>query len=177
MYSHSLLVEITPRHSYLVKSQHFTFLAVSKTDQRMMAFVVFIAALLVAVEGYQPYFEHVNFPMPNNSYIYSRDIAEFRDIVEVDDGGLKCRSDDIVDGYWKDPKDNMAQEGANGGNCLYYEKDIGQGIISLYRKRSCTDHRVGLWKCVIENSSGETKSLYIYIGNRRGPNPPGKCKL
>ena len=56
--------------------------------------------------------------------------------------------------------------------CIYVTR--GDGVISLHRKRGCTDHTSGLWRCDIPDSSGEMQSLYAYIGYERHSNPPGK---
>ena len=41
-------------------------------------------------------------------------------------------------------------------------------MIGLHRKmRGCSDHTSGLRRCDIPDSSGEMRSLYIYISNRR----------
>ena len=63
----------------------------------MKEFFIFIV-LLVTIEGYKdydidevlkiPHFEHYRYPLPNNSYIYSRDIANHVD------GALLCKNSD-----------------------------------------------------------------------------------
>ena len=109
-----------------------------------------------------PMFEHDTRFLPNNSFIYYRDIG--------DEGfALKCVTDNVpccnnsADGSWNDELGRPVHEGADGDSCFYVTR--GDRVISLNRKPGCTNHTSGLWRCDIPDSSGEMQSLYIYIGN------------
>ena len=135
-----------------------------------MTVVLFILLLsLVSFGNCQslPQFEHLGFDLSNNSYIYS---------VDIGDGGrnlsLKCVTDSVnccnnsTVGGWRDESGRPVYEGADGTTCLHVTR--GDGVISLHhKKRNCSDHTSGLWRCDIPDSSREMQSLYIYISNTR----------
>ena len=130
-------------------------------------------ALLTAVYCQSlPQFENEGHFLSNNSYIYYPDIGDDRD------RALKCVTDSVnccnnsTVGGWRDESGRQVYQGADGATCLYVTR--GDGVISLHRKRGCTDHTSGLWRCDIPDSSGEMQSLYAYIGYERHSNPPGK---
>ena len=89
--------------------------------------------------------------------------------VSYNGGALMCQTNarncciDSSIGGWKDERGNPVYEGANGTTCLYVTR--GDGVISLNRNRSCTNHTSGLWRCDIPDCSGEMQSLYAYIGD------------
>ena len=133
-----------------------------------MIVVLFILLLsLVGLGNCQslPQFQHEGFFLSNNSYIF------FGDIGDGDRALLKCVTDSVnccnnTDvGDWRDESGRPVYQGADGTTCLYVTR--GDGVISLHRKRGCTDHTSGLWRCDIPDSSGEMQSLYIYISNSR----------
>lgn len=111
-----------------------------------------------------PHFEHYGYPLPNNSYIYSRDVAN--DI----GGALLCKNGDKkpLYGKWQYPNGGDIPRD-DSSHCIYYRNTSQQ--ISLHRMRSCPDYYTsvpaGLWRCVFANSSEDMQTLYIYIGNRR----------
>ena len=123
--------------------------------------VFFILLLSVVNCQSMTTFEHDRF-LSNNSFIWYHDI---------DDGDypLKCVTDSVNccndTGNWTDWTGTPVEEGVNGTSCLYVTR--GDGVISLHRKRGCTDHVPGLWRCDIPDSSGEIQSLYIYISDKR----------
>ncbi|CAI8012110.1 hypothetical protein GBAR_LOCUS7771, partial [Geodia barretti] len=88
-------------------------------------------------------------------------------ILVMRDRALKCVTDSVnccnnTDvGGWRDESGRPVYQGADGTTCLYVTR--GDGVISLHRKRGCTDHTSGLWRCDIPDSSGEVQSLYTYI--------------
>ena len=110
-----------------------------------------------------PKFEHQRRSQPNNSYIYYPDIRDREQTLKcVTDNVNCCNSSDVVN--WRDERGEPVYEGADGTSCLYVTR--GDGVISLHRKRGCSDHTSGLWRCDIPDSSGEIQSLYIYISSR-----------
>ena len=67
-------------------------------------------------------------------------------------------------GNWRDERGRPVHQGADGDTCLYVTR--GDGVISLHRRNSsCIPPTSGLWRCDVSHPSGETKSLYIFIGN------------
>ncbi|CAI8005642.1 hypothetical protein GBAR_LOCUS4333 [Geodia barretti] len=124
-----------------------------------------IALLLVRSCQALPQFIHEGHFLSNNSFIYYPDIGDYGD------RALKCVTDSVnccnnsTVGGWRDESGRPVYQGADGTTCLYVTR--GDGVISLNRKRGCTDHTSGLWRCDIPDSSGESQSLYIYISNRR----------
>ena len=121
-----------------------------------------------------PKFEHQRRSLSNNSYIYYPDIGDGDSSLKcVTDNVNCCNSSDV--GGWRDERGEPVYEGADGITCLYVTR--GDGVISLHRKRLCTNHTSGLWRCDIPDSSGEMQSLYIYIGDKISYNPLGKMKL
>ena len=132
---------------------------------------LFIAALIVYCRS-QPQLKHGRHSLSNNSYVYYYDIRD-RDssLMCVTDNVNCCNSSTV--GGWRDVRGAPVQ-GADGTTCLYVTR--GDGVISLHRNRSCTDHTSGLWRCDIPDSSGEMQSLYIYISDKIRYNPPGKMR-
>ena len=109
-------------------------------------------------------FEQERYFLSNNSYIYYNDIGDGdRALKCMTDSDNCCNNTDV--GGWRDESGRPAYQGADGTTCLYVTR--GYGVISLHRKRGCTGHTSGLWRCDIPDSSGEMQSLYIYISNRR----------
>ena len=110
-----------------------------------------------------PEFEHDGRALPNNSFIY------YRDITSSDILALKCMTDNVdccnhtSVGNWRDVRGNPVQEGRDGTSCLYVTREDGE--IRLNRKSSCFDYTPGLWKCDIPDSSEDMQSLYVYISN------------
>ena len=139
---------------------------------------VWVFIFLLGVGNCQslPKFEHQKRSLPNNSYIYYPDISDGDQTLRcVTDNVNCCNSSDVIN--WRDESRTLVYEGADGTSCLYVTR--GDGVISLQRKRGCSDHTSGLWRCDIPDSSGEMQSLYMYIGdkityNKRGYNPLGK---
>ena len=132
-------------------------------------------ALLTAVYCQSlPQFEHEGFDLSNNSYIYYQDIGDRALTLKCVTDSDNCCNNSTVGG-WRDESGRPVYQGADGTTCLYVTR--GDGVISLHRKRGCSDHTSGLWRCDIPDSSGEMQSLYAYIGqNERYSNPPGKDK-
>ena len=132
-----------------------------------MTVVLFILLLsLVSLENCQsqPQFEHKPYSLSNNSYIYYNDIGDGDHALKcVTDSVNCCNNSDV--GGWRDESGRPVSQGADGTTCLYVTR--GDGVITLHRKRGCTDHTSGLWRCDIPDSSGEMQSLYIYISNGR----------
>ena len=129
---------------------------------------VFIFVLGLGNCQSQPQLKHGRHPLSNNSYIYYPDIRDRDQTLKcVTDNVNCCNSSDVVN--WSDGRGEPVYEGADGTTCLYVTR--GDGVISLHRKRGCSDHTSGLWRCDIPDSSGEMQSLYAYIGDY---NPPGK---
>ena len=126
--------------------------------------VTAIALLLVLCCQSLPQLEHDGLDLSNNSYIYYNDIGD-------GDRALKCMTDsdnccnNSTVGGWRDESGRPVYQGTDGTTCLYVTR--GDGVISLHRKRGCSAHTSGLWRCDIPDSSGEMQSLYIYISNRR----------
>ena len=133
-----------------------------------MTVVLFILLLsLVSLGNCQslPQFDHEGHFLSNNSFIYSIDIGDHgnRTLKCVTDRDDCCNNTDV--GGWRDESGRPVYQGADGTTCLYVTR--GDGVISLHRKRGCSDHTSGLWRCDIPDSSGEMQSLYIYISNTR----------
>jgi hypothetical protein len=131
-----------------------------------MTVVLFILLLsLVSLGNCQslPQFEHDGLDLSNNSYIYYNDIGDGdRALNCVTNSSVNCCNNTDVGG-WRDESGRPVYQGADGTTCLYVTR--GDGVISLHRKRGCTDHTPGLWRCDIPDSSGEMQSLYIYISS------------
>ena len=140
-----------------------------------MTVVLFILLLsLVSLGNCQslPQLEHDGLDLSNNSFIYFNDIGGDEDSALncVTESVNCCNNSDI--GGWSDESGRPVYQGADGTTCLYVTR--GDGVISLHRKRGCTDHTSGLWRCDIPDSSGKMHSLYAYIGHERYSKPPGK---
>ena len=118
-----------------------------------------------------PKFEHERKFLSNNSFIYHRDIDDGDQTLKCVTDNVNCCNSSNVGG-WTDESGRPVYEGADGTTCLYVTR--GDGVISLHRKKGCSDHTSGLWRCDIPDSSGEMKSLYMYIGILRSYNTPGK---
>ena len=109
-----------------------------------------------------PQFDHLGYTLPNNSFVYSPDI-------DNEGGALLCVTDDVTccnnsdAANWRDERGREIQQGPDGASCLYVTR--GQQVISLNRKRSCSVHTLGLWRCDVPDSTGDTKSIFIYISN------------
>ena len=120
-------------------------------------FVTAIALLLVRSCQALPLFQYNGYSPSNNSYIYYNDIRD-------GDGALKCVTDSVdccnnsTVGGWRDESGTPVYQGADGTTCLYVTR--GDGVISLHRKRGCTDHTSGLWRCDIPDSSAEPSCLH-----------------
>ena len=112
-----------------------------------------------------PQFESEGYFLSNNSYIYSIDIGDGdRSLNCVTNSSVNCCNNSTVGG-WRDGRWRPVYQGVDGTTCLYVTR--GGGVISLHRKRGCSDHTSGLWICNIPDSSGKMQSLYIYISNKR----------
>ena len=133
-----------------------------------MTVVLFILLLsLLSLGNCQslPHFKQEGQFLSNNSYIYYNDIGYGdRALNCVTNSSDNCCYNSTVGG-WGDESGRPVYQGADGTTCLYVTR--GYGVISLRRKRGCSDHTSGLWRCDIPDSSGEMQSLYIYISNRR----------
>ena len=108
-----------------------------------------------------PELSHISNALSNNSYI---------DYDKISDGGaaITCMTNNTICcnssiGNWSDWRGIPVQEGADVDTCLYVTR--GDREINLNRKRGCTDHTSGLWRCDIPDSSGEMQSLYVYISS------------
>ena len=163
--------------NYVVARKDLATIVFSLTRTTMTVVLFVLLLSLVSLGNCQslPQFEHEGHLLSNNSYIYSNDI----DIGDGGDSALKCVTDNVsccnnsTVGGWRDESGRPVYQGADGTTCLYVTR--GDGVISLHRKRGCTDHTSGLWRCDIPDSSGEMQSLYAYIGQyERYSNPPGK---
>ena len=109
-----------------------------------------------------PKFEHQRRSLSNNSFIYHRDIDDGDQTLRCVTDNVNCCNDYNVGG-WTDERGRPVYEGEDGTSCLYVTR--GDGVISLHRKRGCSDHTSGLWRCDIPDSSGKMQSLYIYISD------------
>ena len=140
-----------------------------------LANLLFLSVVLLTAVNCQsqPQLKHGRYPLPNNSYIYYPDIRDREQTLKcVTDNVNCCNSSDVVN--WRDERGEPVYEGADGTSCLYVTR--GDGVISLHRKRGCSDHTSGLWRCDIPDSSGEMQNIYIYIGDKISYNPPGKMR-
>jgi hypothetical protein len=122
-----------------------------------MTVVLFILLLsLVSLGNCQslPQFEHgEGFDLSNNSYIFFGDIGDDVDsLLKCVTNSVNCCNNTDVGG-WRDESGRPVYQGADGTTCLYVTR--GDGVISLHRKRGCTGHTSGLWRCDIPDSSGE----------------------
>ena len=136
-----------------------------------MSVVLFM--LLLSVGNCQALllFEHLGFDLSNNSYIFYNDIGDGDHALKCVTESVNCCNNSDIGG-WRDESGRPVYQGSDGTTCLYVTR--GYGVISLRRKRGCSDHTSGLWRCDIPDSSGDIQSLYIYIGYERYSNPPGK---
>ena len=137
----------------------------AKSTWMMFASLLFIAVAVLTAEICQalPEFQHGSYPLSNNSFIYYPDIGDSDSALRcVTNKGSCCNVSNT--GGWRDESRRPVHQGVDGVACLYVTR--GDGVISLNRKLSCSDHTSGLWRCDIPDSSGEMQSLYIYISNR-----------
>ena len=112
-----------------------------------------------------PQFQHLALDMqdtdmyPNNSFIDRGGIGQ-------ENFALRCVTDhtpccDANDGGWWDPQGVAVQEGIMGATDVYVTRTT-PGQIRLNR---ITAGASGMWRCDIPDSSGDTRSMYIYLGN------------
>ena len=107
--------------------------------------VAAVALLLVFNCQSLPQLEHGRF-LSNNSYIYYPNIGDRYYSMRCVTDNVNCCCNSTVGG-WRDESGRQVYQGADGTTCLYVTR--GYGVISLRRKRGCSDHTSGLWRCDI----------------------------
>ena len=138
---------------------------VNMAKQGLMYLLLLFALVVVANSQAYPQFEFGSRVLPNNSYIFRRDIGEGVD------NSLRCVTDysneyfsggsGSVMGNWYDEKGMEVHQGAGGDSDLYVTR--GDGVVYLNRRRG---GQSGMWRCDIPDSTGTTQSIYIYTGTR-----------
>ena len=134
--------------------------------QGLMYLLLLFALVVVANSQAYPRFEFGSRVLPNNSYIFRRDIEEGMD------NSLRCVTDysnedfsggsGSVMGNWYDEKGMEVHQGAGGYfSDLYVTR--GEGVVYLNRRRG---GQSGMWRCDIPDRTGTTQSIYIYTGTR-----------
>ena len=137
---------------------------------------VFVVCSVIVNCQSLPHFHSLGENRSNNSFIYYDKIHE-------GGGALKCVTNMSIDcchdtnvSNWRDERGELVQEGADDGTCLYVTR--GDGVISLNRRNSdCIPPTSGLWRCDIPDSSGEIRSLYIYISNDTSFGKPNELHI
>ena len=96
----------------------------------------------------------------NNSVMYYEDILNGTFALNCITENKNCCSPNT--GNWITPRGEIAHQGANRSQCLYFERYL---VISLHRSRACITPFTGLWRCDIPDSNGQIQSLFIFIGS------------
>ena len=97
----------------------------------------------------------------NNSFIYYSDILHGPIALKCFTENKNCCSNNT--GNWITPTGEIANQGVDGAQCLYYER--GDRVIILNRLKNCSQPIEGLWRCDIPDLSGKIQSLFIFIGS------------
>ena len=112
--------------------------------------------------GY-PQFEFRDNVLPNNSYVQEDSPTAIGEGVSnslhcVTDYMNCCNSGSGM-GNWYDPTGVEVSEQADGDSDSYVTR--GDGVVYLNLRRC---GQSGMWQCDIPDNSGQTQSIYIYIG-------------
>ena len=129
-------------------------------------FLLVVGGLVVA-QSY-PRFEFKGSTLPNNSYIFRKNIA-----VEGQNDSLHCVTDNSDccnngQGNWYDETGGEVHQGPDGESNLYVTR--GDGVVYLNRRRG---GQSGMWRCGIPDSNGVQQSIYIYLGT----GTTGNCSI
>lgn len=124
----------------------------------MLFAVVSFAILISAHSQMYPRFEFMERVLPNNSYIFRRDIREGSDSLKCVTTYSACCDDPPV-GNWFNSHGEPVHQGLDGATTLYVTR--GDGAVRLNR---ITGGLSGLWHCDIPDERGNLQSLYIYTG-------------
>ena len=74
---------------------------------------------------------------------------------------MNCCNSGSGMGNWYDPRGMEVSEQADGNSDSYVTR--GDGVVYLNRRRR---GQSGIWRCDIPDNSGQTQSIYIYVGTR-----------
>ena len=123
------------------------------------------ALVVVANSQAYPRFEFGSRDLPNNSYIFRKDIGEGVDnsLRCVTDYSGCCSGSGSGMGNWYDEQGMEVHQGAGGDSDLYVTR--GEGVVYLNR-RNMRGGQSGMWRCDIPDRTGTTQSIYIYTGTR-----------
>ena len=136
---------------YKIKLSHHR---VAKREIAMLLFVFQLTFCLVHCQ----ILEWNGTEIRNNSVIYYEDILNGTFALKCITENSHCCSHST--GNWVTQTGEIAHQGADGAQCLYFERYL---VISLHRLRACIIPLTGLWRCDIPDSSGEIQSLFIFI--------------
>ena len=104
--------------------------------------------------------------LPNNTFIWYKDIGVGEDALNCLTGNIDCCNDSNTGG-WRDGRGDLFQQEEDGASCLYVSR--GDGVIKLnHISPSCSPQTPGMWRCDIPDANGEMQSLYGYIGRTAG---------
>ena len=136
----------------------YVYVQIATMRELLVCLLLLTSVLGVCGQSY-PQFQHNAVTYPNNSFIDWSDITQ-------NDSALLCLTDrtpccNASDGGWWDPQGVAVQEGIMGANDVYVTRTTS-GQIRLNRISGVAS---GMWRCDISDSSGDTESMYIYLGN------------
>ena len=129
---------------------------------------VFLALAVTVHSSTQTYprFEFRGNVLPNNSYVLRGAVNSPTAIGEGVNNSLHCVTDYMNCcnngsgmGNWYDPRGMEVSEQADGDNDSYVTR--GDGVVYLNRR---SGGQSGMWRCDIPVNSGQTQSIYIYMG-------------
>ena len=111
----------------------------------------------------EPALELGGYILPNNTFIYYKDIGIGVDALNcVTDTNISCCNDSNIGG-WRDGRGDLFQQEEDWASCLYVNR--GDGVIRLnHNSPSCSPQTPGMWRCDIPDADGEMQNLYGYIG-------------
>ena len=128
-------------------------------------YLLLLFALVVVVANSQDYprFEFGSRDLPNNSYIFRRDIGEgvnnsLRCVTDYSDC---CSGSGSGMGNWYDEQGIEVHQGAGGDSDLYVTR--GSRVVYLNHRRR---GQSGMWRCDIPDRTGTTHSICTYTGTR-----------
>ena len=140
---------------------------VNMAKQGLMYLLLLFALVVVANSQAYPRFEFGSRVLPNNSYIFRRDIGEgvnnyLRCVTDYSNEDFSGGSESGM-GNWYDEQGMEVHQGAGGDSDLYVTR--GEGVVYLNR-RNMRGGQSGMWRCDIPDRTGTTQSIYIYTGTR-----------
>ena len=131
--------------------------------------LVYLLLLALAVTVHTqtyPRFEFGGNVLPNNSFVLRGPVNGPTAIGEGVSNSLHCVTDYMNCcnsgsgmGNWYDTTGVEVSDQADGDSDSYVTR--GDGVVYLNRRRG---GQSGMWRCDIPDNSGQTQSIYIYMG-------------